>query len=39
MAPLDVVDDLEEEVDEESECDFHDEHALVVVEGVYAAVE
>lgn len=39
MAPLDVVDDFEEEVDEEGERDFSNEDALVVVEGVDAAVE
>lgn len=39
VAPLDVVDDLEEEVDEEGECDFCDEDALIVVKVGDAAVE
>lgn len=32
MSPLDVVDDLEDQVEEEGECDFDEEYSLVVVE-------
>lgn len=38
MAPFDIVDDLEDEVKDEGECNLCDEDALVVVEGIDAAV-